>query len=701
MHQITSELWNAIATGPQASSAAGDNISSEVDSPPPITALGTPVASPTQQLDDEAVVALLPLLSDAISDLPPDALTRADFLRLLGLLHGVTTGHHIGLGLVNHWSRDHHGTDEELELLWSNAPDVDGGIAELEALAARYSTAGAQGREQITGSDTNVVRECADNVVGDGSHPVSDDAKWIPAHAQVYVEELAKAADLSAIPAPLDRSVEIVARLAAMKPTERLRQSRSSARALGITVEDLEQRVEAVIALQGTRDGQQYGQIEPWPEPITPAFLLDEIADTIKRYVVLSPEQAWAGALWIAMTWFIDYIEIAPIGLIDAPEPECGKSKFLEVFGLLAARPLQAANSTPSFIFRAIEGWQVTLLIDEGDTFLRENDELKGIINAGHTRANAFVGRAVAKDGDFEPKLFSVWGAKVLAGIRMDKHLPEATLSRCIIFRLRRKTKGEVVGKLRQSDRLAFKPLIAKLARFAEYYGYQVQQARPQLPDQLSDRAADNWEALFAIAACAGQEWLRRAEQAALALSVKAEGADSTGPELLTDVQAIFEMKKVLKLRSAELLEELIANAEMGWAAYNRGGRPLTLRQLAKLLSGYGIKPRTVRLSPTKTYKGYYKDDFGDAFDRYLVPAADPDLRHIAPERMPAREVAVSDRTAGIRNVPDDPELAARSEVEELIDAFNAEVAGTPERLPTLVRYVDSDDSEKGGNTGF
>jgi hypothetical protein len=547
-------------------------------------------------------------------------------------------------------------------------------------------TAAASSLQFSTDEKAASVNGDADGV---NSSDVGGDSERIPAYIQVVVEEQLKAADLTGISPPLDRSVEIVTRLASATSSERLRQMRGSAKVLGISVDELESRIEAVIALQGVADGLSYGAVEPCPEPIDPAAVLDEVASTILRYVILSPEQAWAGALWITMTWVIAYIEVAPIGLIDAPERECGKSKLLEVFGLLAARPLQAANSTASFIFRAIAAWQVTLVIDEGDTFLRDNEELKGIINAGHTRANAFVGRSVAKDGDFQPTLFTVWGAKTLAGIRMDKHLPESTVSRCIVFRLRRKTKGEVVSKLRQADRQSFRPLTAKLARFAEDFGYAVQQSRPRLPDQLSDRAADNWEPLFAIASCAGPEWLARAEQAALFMASKTEGADSIGPELLTDVQSIFELKRVFKLRSAELLAELIANPEMGWAAYNHGSRPLTIRQLAKLLSGYGIKTKTVRLGPSKTYKGFYRDDFTDAFDRYLTPEIDPNLRHISPEALPALTISVSDGNAGRRNVADDPDCGA--EDEDLHDALDTEFGGTPKGLPTLGGSGDSD----------
>ena len=64
---------------------------------------------------------------------------------------------------------------------------------------------------------------------------------------------------------------------------------------------------------------------------------------------------------------------------------------------------------------------------------------------------------------------------------------------------------------------------------------------------------------------------------------------------------------------------------ENSWATYNRG-KPLTPRQLAKLLAPYGIKPKTVRVNG-RTPKGYDKSQFVDAFARYL-----PD-----PENLPQR----------------------------------------------------------------
>lgn len=57
---------------------------------------------------------------------------------------------------------------------------------------------------------------------------------------------------------------------------------------------------------------------------------------------------------------------------------------------------------TSSVVFRIIEERAPTLLIDEADTFLPDNNELRGILDSGHRRSNAFVLRNVGDN--HEPK---------------------------------------------------------------------------------------------------------------------------------------------------------------------------------------------------------------------------------------------------------------------------------------------------------
>jgi len=343
----------------------------------------------------------------------------------------------------------------------------------------------------------------------------------------------------------------------------------------------------------------------------------------------MNPEQTDAAALWVAFSWLIDAMEVAPLAIINAPEKACGKSMLLDVMGRMCAKPLPISNATTAAVFRSVELWGPTMLIDEVDTFIRENKELKGIINAGHTRANAYVLRTV---GDLhEPKQFTVWSPKALAGISLEKHLPDSTMSRGIVLNLRRKLPDEQVKRLRHAEPGLFEGIASKLARFADDYSEQVRLARPALPDALGDRAQDNWEPLLAIAGCAGPDWVRRATTAALKLSSTNEGGMSTSSELLADIQQIFEAKQVEKIRTTELISALVNDDEMSWATYNRG-KQITPLQLSKLLSGYGIKPKTVRVNG-RTPKGYTAAQFEDAFARYIPGPEDvPQRRNDSPD---------------------------------------------------------------------
>ena len=91
---------------------------------------------------------------------------------------------------------------------------------------------------------------------------------------------------------------------------------------------------------------------------------------------------------------------------ITSPTPECGKTTCLTFLGALVPRACPASNITTAALFRAVEKWQPTLLIDEADTFLKNSDELRGVLNSGHQRSNAYVIRTTGDD--HEPKRFAL-----------------------------------------------------------------------------------------------------------------------------------------------------------------------------------------------------------------------------------------------------------------------------------------------------
>ncbi|KAF1003823.1 MAG: hypothetical protein GAK36_00184 [Pseudomonas sp.] len=249
-------------------------------------------------------------------------------------------------------------------------------------------------------------------------------------------------------------------------------------------------------------DSGIFVEVEPWPEEVDGADLLDDITHALARHVIADKETLRAATLWATFTWLVDMVQVAPIANITAPEKRCGKSILLTALGKLANRPLQVSNIAPAALFRSIELWAPTLLIDEVDAFLAAHEDARGILNAGFTRDSAVVIRCVGDD--HIPTPFNVWGAKALCGIGK---IADTLADRSVPLRLRRRIPGENVESLRHSDPAFWERLRSRLARFALDSAEAIGKARPTPITGLNDRANDAWEPLLAIADLVGEHW--------------------------------------------------------------------------------------------------------------------------------------------------------------------------------------------------
>ncbi len=409
-------------------------------------------------------------------------------------------------------------------------------------------------------------------------------------------------------------------RLAALDPIAYDIQREAVAKTLSVRVSTLDQEVKKAreSLLNDKRDGF-FNIIEPWPEPVDGAELLDNVCDTIARFIICEPETRVAATLWIALTWLIDVVQVAPLAIITAPEKRCGKTQFLDLMGRLSRSPLVASSISPAAVYRVIEAHRPTLLIDEADSFMKDNEELRGVINSGHTRTSAYVIRTVGDD--HEPRQFSTWGAKVLCGIGT---LPETLMDRAIILELRRKLQNEKVSRLRHAQADMFPTLASKLARFTSDNEHRIKAARPVIPEALNDRAQDNWEPLLAIADCAGGHWPETARKVALKISGGEQESLSTGAELLADIKAAFDQDHSMRLGTATLIERLCSDDMAPWVTWNRG-KPLSPRQLANRLGDYDIRVRKLRIDGSPL-QGFERSQFEDAWARYLAPLDTPVL---------------------------------------------------------------------------
>lgn len=421
---------------------------------------------------------------------------------------------------------------------------------------------------------------------------------------------------------------EAIARLAALKPMQFDRVSKAEAKGLGVKLSTLEKMVKEARGKAESDDAPLFGEVDPWHEPVAGAAMLSEISRAIQRFIVCDVETVTATALWCVAAWLIDSVNVCPILLINAPEKACGKTQLLTVTGRLVPKPAQAAGISPSVLFRMIEKYQPTLLVDEIETVLsKEAEDLRGLLNAGHTRDSAFVWRSVAVGDDFEPKRFNVYGFKALAGINADR-LAETITSRSVIAQLRRKLPHENVERLRHAEPGLFDQLKAKIARWADDNADAVRCARPDLPDALGDREQDNWEPLLAVADLAGGAWPAWSRAAAIKLCARGGDANqSNGANLLADIKEVFEMHKSQRISSANLLGYLCDDEEKAWATWNRG-KQINLKQVAAMLKKYGITSANIKFGHGDVRKGYRIEQFADAFSRYLHS---PEFTAIAP----------------------------------------------------------------------
>ncbi len=368
------------------------------------------------------------------------------------------------------------------------------------------------------------------------------------------------------------------------------------------------------IEVQGGSIGWE--EIVPWPEPVDGAQLLDELVSTFQRYLILPEGAAEFIALWSVHTHAHEAAYFSPNLVLSSPEKRCGKTRVLEVFSGLIPRPILASNVTSAVVFRLIEKYRPTLILDENDTFLKIREELRGILNAGHSRKLAYVYRAVGDD--YEPRKFSVWAPKALALIG---NLPDTVADRSIIIHMRRKTTDERVQRFREDKaHEILYPLCQKAARWVSDHFNGIKDVEPEVPGTLNDRAQDNWRPLLSIADIAGGKWPERARQAAETLSGYGDtDSDSFKVQLLEDIQAaIKEIGNPDKIKTEDLLRYLNSLEDHPWCEWKKGN-PMSARNLSTLLRPFGIKSKDHRFDG-EVKKGYSIFEFKESFRRYLPP---------------------------------------------------------------------------------
>ena len=344
--------------------------------------------------------------------------------------------------------------------------------------------------------------------------------------------------------------------------------------------------------------------------------VLTDVEAYLRRFVAYPSDHACiAHVLWIAHTHRMDLWESTPRIAFLSPEPGSGKSRALEVTEPLVPMPVHAVNTTPAYLFRKVadpEGLP-TLLYDEIDTVFgpraKDNEDVRGMLNAGH-RKGAKAGRCVVRGSTVTTEELDAYCAVALAGL---DDLPDTLMSRSVVIRMRRRAPYELVEPFRYRVNA---PQGAEIGDQLADWAQTIALEWPEMPAQITDRNADCWEPLLAIADAASGEWPDRARVAAVALVADSMAAPpSLGIRLLADLRTTFLDAEAENLSTEDVLAALTAMEDAPWGDLR--GKPLDSRGLSRRLAKYGVKPKVVRIGD-RTPRGYSAADLSDPWSRYV-----------------------------------------------------------------------------------
>jgi putative DNA primase/helicase len=373
--------------------------------------------------------------------------------------------------------------------------------------------------------------------------------------------------------------------------------------------EDLEVLSAEFAVFVDSTDRRRGDAVEPWSEPVTTEAILADVIAQFRRYIVVHDDEAIAVALWCMFAWIHDIATHSPLLTFRSPTPNTGKTASCSVVGFLTPRSQVGGELTGPSLFRFVDRVHPTLIIDNADRLLKRRPDLASIVEGSWTRTFK-IPRIVNR----ETVWFDPFCPKVLSGKRLT--LSDATETRTINVRLKRKLPTETVEPFSYTDDETFFTLRCKLARWANDNKKELKRARPVRPEGFDNRLGDNWRLLFAIADLAGGNYPKAARAAAIRLSHQPEPDE--GVRLLAALRE--ELARRAELPSKEFAQNLNADPTAEWCNF-RGRGPITQTQIAVLLREFDIHP--VMLHPTKrptvSLRGYKRGpETDDAFRRYL-----------------------------------------------------------------------------------
>ena len=162
--------------------------------------------------------------------------------------------------------------------------------------------------------------------------------------------------------------------------------------------------------------------------------LLEDIRQFIHKYVDVSEFFEKLTSYYVMFSWAYDNFNTLPY-LRVLGDYGSGKTRFLLTVGSVCYKPMFAGGATtPSPVFRIIDMFHGTLVLDEADFKASEEwSEIIKILNCGFQEGFPVL-RTEEKDGQREPRAYDCYSPKILATRKEFKD--KALESRCLTERI-------------------------------------------------------------------------------------------------------------------------------------------------------------------------------------------------------------------------------------------------------------------------
>ncbi len=333
-------------------------------------------------------------------------------------------------------------------------------------------------------------------------------------------------------------------------------------------------------------------------EPTT----IDRLAQFLERFVFFKDKCLYLLiALWIVSTYKSHLFEYTGYLFGYSPEPQCGKTRLLEVLDQLVFNSSDILISpSTAILFRTAHG--TTQILDEVDSW-QNQDEVRGILNAGFKKG-AVVKRLEPDseaEGGYEVAVFPVYAPRALAGIGF-RILSDTTRDRTFAFEMLRQTKKERREKFRlrklrdQIDDL--REEIELLWSFMEDEVadlYDDDQSFPYL-ERFQDRTMDIAEPLAAIleAAYDGHPLLEEMRQQflqAIAITRNDQQGEMKDHRILRHLMDLAKKKELIG-NATELAEKCSSLLEK-----------LSQYEVSTVLRRYGFTTKSIRKDGVSKYR--------------------------------------------------------------------------------------------------